>query len=254
MYYDLKGRLIREYSQNHLGGYTNVEKRLYFSGVPNIILTQHKRLATDTERVITETFEYDSQDRLLVHKHKVDNNPEEILAQNTYNELSQLTNKKVGGVSASNPLQSIDYTYNIRGWMTKVNDPDNLGSDLFGYKINYNIVEGLETPNTDFPDLKVKPRYNGNIAEVAWKTSTIPGDNLRRYGYVYDPLNRLKAGFYQKDTNPAAREYFEKMEYDLNGNIIHLKRSGDANQGTTANLIDELNYEYQGEQSYFYCG
>ncbi|WP_295201672.1 RHS repeat-associated core domain-containing protein [uncultured Chryseobacterium sp.] len=38
------------------------------------------------------------------------------------------------------------------------------------------------------------------------------------------------------------------MEYDLNGNIIHLKRSGDANQGTTANLIDELNYEYQGNK------
>ncbi|WP_378106676.1 hypothetical protein, partial [Chryseobacterium sp. sg2396] len=64
----------------------------------------------DTERVITETFEYDNQNRLLVHKHKVDNNQEEILAQNTYNELSQLSNKKVG-----NNLQSIDYAYNIRG-------------------------------------------------------------------------------------------------------------------------------------------
>jgi hypothetical protein len=48
----------------------------------------------------------------------------------------------------------------------------NLGSDLFGYKINYNQVEGLEVPNSDYPDLKVKPKFNGNIAEVSWKTLT----------------------------------------------------------------------------------
>jgi hypothetical protein len=59
-------------------------------------LTKHKRLASDTERVITENFEYDSQNRLLVHKHQVDNNPVEYLTQNKYNELSQLESKKVG--------------------------------------------------------------------------------------------------------------------------------------------------------------
>jgi hypothetical protein len=64
-------------------------------------------------------------------------------------------------------------------------------------------VEGLETPNMDFTGLKVKAKYNGNIAEVDWKTGTVAGDNLRRYGYVYDSTNRLLAGFYQKDTNPS---------------------------------------------------
>ncbi|REC70979.1 hypothetical protein DRF60_20745, partial [Chryseobacterium elymi] len=92
---------------------------------------------TDTERVITENFTYDHQNRLLVHKHQVDSNLEEILAQNKYNELSQLENKKVGGIVASTPLQSIDYAYNIRGWMTKVNDPANLNGKLFGYEMRY---------------------------------------------------------------------------------------------------------------------
>jgi hypothetical protein len=41
-------------------------------------------------------------------------------------------NKKVG-----NNLQSIDYTYNIRGWMTKINDPANLNGKLFGYEMKY---------------------------------------------------------------------------------------------------------------------
>jgi len=241
MYYDLKGRLIREYSQNHLGGYTNVEKRLYFSGVPNIILTQHKRLATDTERVITETFEYDSQDRLLVHKHKVDNNTEEILAQNTYNELSQLTNKKVGGISASNPLQSIDYTYNIRGWMTKVNDPDNLGSDLFGYAMKYNNPEntGLSTG-----------RFNGNIAEIDWKTSTVANDNKRRYSFTYDKLNRLQQGIYSEPGSSVINNnnYNEQLTYDLNGNILTLKRFSKPYSGTTPELIDDLVYNYTGNR------
>jgi hypothetical protein len=35
-------------------------------------------------------------------------------------------------------------------------------------------------------------KYNGNIAEVTWKTAT---DNvLRQYNYQYDALNRLKKG------------------------------------------------------------
>jgi len=40
--------------------------------------------------------------------------------------------------------------------MTQINNPANLGSDLFGYKIKYNQVEGEQTPNNDFLTLQVK--------------------------------------------------------------------------------------------------
>ncbi|REC49971.1 DUF6443 domain-containing protein [Chryseobacterium pennipullorum] len=246
-YYDTRGRVIGTHSINHLGGYTRTESKLDFAGAVKTSVTKHKRLTTDTERIITETFEYDHQNRLLVHKHKVGSNPVEILAQNKYNELSQLESKKVGGISAASPLQQIDYKYNIRGWMTKINDPKNLNGKLFGYEIKYNTIEGLVTPNMDYSSLTVKPRFNGNIAEIDWKTATVPNDNLKRYGYVYDGLNRLLAGFYQKDTNPSAKEYFEKMDYDLNGNIAALKRSG-FSSGTTASLIDDLTYIYIGNK------
>ena len=181
---------------------------------------------------------------MLAHKHKVDNNAEEILVQNTYNELSQLQNKKVGGTNPATPLQSIDYAYNIRGWMTKINDPNNLGSDLFGYKIKYNEREGLETPDALDGTLKVLPKFNVNIAEVDWRTGTNPNENLRRYGYVYDGLNRLKAGFYQNEVNPGANEFSEKMTYDLNGNIKSLKRSAGLSSTGVANTIDNLIYVY----------
>jgi RHS repeat-associated protein len=251
-YYDTRGRMIGAHSINHLGGYTQTESKLDFAGVPQQSITRHKRLSTDTERMITETFEYDTQNRLKLHKHKVDNNlQEEILAQNYYNELSQLTTKLVGGTNAGTGLQEVNYQYNIRGWMTKINDPVNLGTtDLFGYKINYNLVEGMENPHSDYMDLKVKPKFNGNITEVSWMTSTTPNDYLRRYGYVYDGLNRLQAGFYQKDNNPSAREYFEKIDYDLNGNISHLQRSGALLQNySITEAFDDLTYHYENNNT-----
>ncbi|MDR6513928.1 hypothetical protein [Chryseobacterium camelliae] len=81
-----------------------------------------------------------------------------------------MTNKKVGSYPSFNGggfLQSIDYSYNIRGWMTKVNDPDNLGSDLFGYAMKYNNPENTSLSTG---------RFNENIA-IDWRTSTVANDN-----------------------------------------------------------------------------
>ncbi|MDR6525265.1 RHS repeat-associated protein [Chryseobacterium rhizosphaerae] len=233
-YYDTKGRSIGTHSINYLGGYTKIESKLDFAGVPQMVVTKHKRLTTDTERMITENFEYDAQNRLLVHKHQVDSNPVETLAQNTYNELSQLSNKKVG-----NNLQSIDYAYNIRGWMTKINDPANLNGKLFGYTIRYN--NPVNTPYAP-------GRYNGNIAEVDWRTSN---DNiLKRYSYSYYAQNRLMFGHYSEPmaTVPESSLYDEYLEYDLNGNITVLSRNSKNPNSGFAMGIDNLNYTYAGNR------
>jgi len=240
-WYDSRGRALATHSVNHLGGYTKTESELDFSGTPQKIVTRHKRLNTDTERVITENFTYDNQNRLLTHTHQVDGNAVEYLAQNKYNELSQLESKKVGGVSAGSPLQTVDYTYNIRGWMTKINNPNDLsGGDLFGYEIKYNNPEntGLTTG-----------RFNGNIAEIDWKTSVV--NNLKRYTYSYDGLNRLKDAVYTdpEQTNPYSNNYNEHLTYDLNGNIKTLKRFGLLGLGApTALMVDDLDYQYTGNR------
>lgn len=238
VYYNYKGQTIGTHSINHLGGYTHTESKLDFIGVPQQTITRHKRLNSDTEKVITETFEYDHQNRLIVHKHKVDNNTEEILAQNNYNEISQITNKKVGGIVASNPLQSIDYTYNIRGWLTKINDPENLGGKLFGYAMKYNDPA---IPSTS------TPQYGGNIAEVHWKTAN---DGVYKvYNYIYDKLNRLTAAIYREpySTVPDNNFYNEGVSYDLNGNILTLKRNRNA-ANVGAQQIDNLIYNYSGNK------
>jgi len=236
-YYDQKGRAIGTYSINHLGGYTKTESKLDFAGLTLQTKAYHKRLATDTEKLITQTYDYDAQGRLLVHKHKIDNNPEEILKQNTYNELSQIVNKKVGGTNVSSPLQSIDYTYNILGWLTKINDPANLNGKLFGYEMKY-----FNPQNTT----STSGKYGGNITEIDWKTVT---DNvLRRYDYQYDALNRLKKGIYSEPGSSVPQNdfYNEAMSYDLNGNVSSLQRNTKG-EGT-AQQIDNLIYTYTGNR------
>ncbi|MNU13800.1 RHS Repeat protein [compost metagenome] len=241
-WYDIKGRAIGSHSINHLGGYTKTESELDFSGTPKMAITTHKRLDSDTEKVITENFTYDHQNRLLTHTHKVDNNPVEYLAQNKYNELSQLEYKKVGGTSLNSPLQKVDYLYNIRGWMTQINNPADLNNgDLFGYAIKYTNPE-----NTSLSTGK----FNGNIAEIDWKTSTNPNDNKRRYSYTYDGLNRLQQGIYSEPGSSLINNnnYNEQLTYDLNGNIASLKRFSKPSSGTTAEKIDDLIYNYTGNR------
>jgi len=237
MYYDSKGRIISTRSTNHLGGYTNTETKLNFSGLADETYTNHRRTRVSQEIRVKERFIYDDQNRLLQHFHQVDSKPEELLAENTYNDLSQLTNKKIGN-NFGTPLQSVDYTYNIRGWLTSINNPSNLGDDLFGMKIKYE--------NPEDPDYGIA-KYNGNISEIDWKTQLGDG-NYRRYSYKYDPLNRLTDGIYLTPflaANTQNHYYDEQLSYDANGNIKTLNRFKNPPAGQNTPLqIDELTYEF----------
>ena len=237
-YYDAKGKVIGTHAINHLGGYTKSQSELDFTGTMKTSVIRHKRLATDTEKVITETFDYDNKNRLTAHKHQVGTGPVEYLTQNTYNDLSQVINKKVGGFSPSTYLESIDYTYNIQGQLTMMNNIDDLGDKLFAYKIKYQ-----NPANT----VEASPRFNGNISEVDWMSAT---DGVRRrYGYTYDHLDRLTKAVYQKPdlTATAVNSYNEYISYDPNGNITNLKRFGGGDDNSYVK-IDDIAYTYDGNQ------
>jgi len=238
IWYDTKGRPIGTHAINHLGGFTKTETELDFTGTPTKTFTYHSRKNATTPAVtIEEIFTYDLQNRLSKHEHKINNNSPETLAENKYNEIGQLESKKVG-----NNIQEIKYSYNIRGWMTGINLDANGNfqtGKLFNYKVNYNDpLQGMALPNADFTT-PITPQWNGNIAEVLWKNRD--DTNVKRYGYVYDKLNRLLAGLYQSPLNLTSEEHSERLTYDLNGNIITLKRSAYFT-GTAADLIDDLTY------------
>nr|WP_315088915.1 RHS repeat-associated core domain-containing protein [uncultured Chryseobacterium sp.] len=138
--------------------------------------------------------------------------------------------------------------------MTEINKNQmaatDLGGKLFSYKIKYTSREGIENPGTaQFSGKNVVPKYNGNIAEVDWRAVESIGSNPsttpKRYGYAYDKINRLTAGFYQNPQNPNSKENTESLAYDLNGNITSLYRTSVLEYGnTTPTMIDNLQYIY----------
>ncbi len=232
--YDKKYRPVRSYTKNHLGGYTQVDTNMDWAGRTIYTVTKHKRTNADAELVVKDMFTYSPQDKLLVHKQKINALPEQLISSNTYDDLGQLTSKNVGGTDATGAagLQKVDYKYNIRGWLKEINKVDNLQDDLFAFKINYNDADTA----TDL--------FNGNISETYWKTST---DNVKRkYDYKYDDLNRLLQADYSKQGNTAFNSYLEHLWYDKNGNIQTLLRNGDMDTDgfQFANPIDNLTYMY----------
>lgn len=161
---------------------------------------------------------------------------EELIVYNKYDELGQLVQKKVGGdpntsYDMTDGLQTIDYAYNVRGWLKSINkDIDNTDNDLFNFGIAYNAPQHGGTP-----------LYNGNISETEWNTQNT--DNATKwYTYRYDALNRLEQSFFgdnSGDPNVAGR-YSTDYDYDKNGNITDLSRTGDDKYYT----IDVLSYTY----------
>lgn len=236
-WYDDRARPIGTRTTNHLGGYTTIYHKLDFDGTVLNTNTYHKRTGSDAETLIKEVFTYDNQRRLTKHTHQVGSGAVETLAENTHDDIGRLKTKKVGGT-----LQTVDYTYNVKSWLTKINDPVSIGSDLFALELKY------ENPTNTSLGPK---RYNGNISELDWKTAYTGSDGiLRRYGYQYDGLNRLKQANYQEPTQrlPQPNYYNEGLTYDTNGNIKTLKRYQKPASGTTALMVDNLTYTYTGNQ------
>ncbi|UGU18158.1 NucA/NucB deoxyribonuclease domain-containing protein [Sinomicrobium kalidii] len=161
----------------------------------------------------------------------MNNQAEELIAENTYDDLGQLEQKKVGNTQ-SKPLQSINYAYNVRGWLKEINDADNLGNSLFGFQVNYNTSRSGAVPAL----------YNGNIAETYWKTAN--DNTLRRYAYTYDALNRITSGLYNGGGH-TNRYTLKDIAYDKNGNITQLTRNGAINTNASSfGEMDRLSYAY----------
>lgn len=73
---------------------------------------------------VNKSYEYDHTGRPIKTYHQIgeDASKKVLLAENTYNELGQLIDKGMGSVGESPFLQSVDYRYNIRGWLTNINN------------------------------------------------------------------------------------------------------------------------------------
>ncbi len=232
--YDVQYRPVRSYVSNSLGGYTQIDNKLDWAGKTLYTITINKHDSNSANIfTVRDNYTYTEQDRLSLHTQQVNGGVEQLIVKNTYDELGQLVSKNVGGTdtTGNTALQIVDYTYNIRGWLKNINDVNNLGSDLFAFKIRYNDAE------------EATPLFNGNIAETYWKTSS--DNKLRRYNYAYDHLNRLLDAKYERvgETTPL-NAYRETINYDKNGNIKDLSRYGVIDDTNYTIPMDDLIYHY----------
>ena len=240
-------RPVASHLVNYLDGYQTTASVLDFRGKVKNTVTKHMLAEyIGNEITVKEEFDYYPNELLKYQTHQVNNNPKEYIVQNSYNEINQLTSKKVGNTNSSTPLQKVDYKYNIRGWLTDINNIDvtetGTYKDLFSFRLNYDKVTRLTWEPQRF-----KPLYNGNINEAIWKAS----DNIiRSYNYQYDNLNRLREGTYIKGANQIVNAYNEIIKgYDKNGNIIGITRSGEQDISNNMIWIDDTNYTYQANSN-----
>ena len=206
-YYDEKGRLVKTVHSPLRGGtyltttsYTFTDKplqeqRIYFHGESGV--------APIVEYI---NYSYDSSDRIQKITHQrmgVSGLAAVELVSYTYDSLGRMSAQTFhnGGYNSS-------YAYNVRGWLTGINN------NKFSQTLSYGSY------------------YNGNISAMNWTAN----GSSHSYAFTYDDVNRML------NATHGTGAYTEKVTgYDKNGNITGLQRYGNG-------LIDNLTYTYNGNQ------
>ncbi len=173
-YYDDRYRVIQTITDNYTGGFDRVTSKYDFSG--RVIKTKqtHRRgenIFDDLE--VRQSFTYDHASRLLNTYHQINNQDSVLMSANKYNEIGELVEKNLHATDIASPQfkQSVDYRYNIRGWLTQINNSalssaginaDETVMDYFGMQLYYDQkVSGLNyvTDNVWFDPLNLPTNY-----------------------------------------------------------------------------------------------
>lgn len=290
-YYDAQSRLVQTQTTHYGGGATRTTSQLDFVRLLSSLITHSDGTA---DHALRNRYEYDDAGRpFRVFQHMEYGLPigatiaEVLVAESEYNAIGQLVDKKLHSTdwvptsTVASFLQSVDYRYNIRGWLANINNrnlsnnpndrfngadanQDDLAKvepDLFGMELMYNNNQNLPDVSAATPTPLGKSQYNGNISEVMWQTR---GRNdlrvLRGYAYNYDNANRLTEAHYRTH-QPASNGWgtsssnftVPRVQYDANGNITRLERKGLTNApgpGVPATYgdLDKLSYSYIGNR------
>ena len=246
-FYDKYGNAIQTRTDNYMDmtGYDLVTNAYDFA--KNLTKSKHYHLvyydSQSHPKTIFNYYTYDHANRLTKIEQKINSESTVTLAEMDYNERDEMILKKLHS-EGSGFLQEVDYDYNIRGWLTKINDPSVISTsgDLFGMELLY---------NDDLAALDGEAQYNGNISAIKWQTAYNTG--VRGYGFKYDNLSRINEGNYARYisgtgwTGDVDRYTVSDITYDKNGNIQTLKRKGKIGE-TTYGMMDDLDYDYVGNQ------
>ncbi|MGV8096319.1 MAG: DUF6443 domain-containing protein [Mangrovibacterium sp.] len=232
-YYDKYERLLQYFQGNPEGGFNRESYAYDFEGKITDKQTLHKQTSSSTEKFTYEKCTYDHMGRQLTSQFGYNTTTLTTLATNVYDDLGRLSSKR-----QHNSQQYCDYTYNIRGWLTQINDPTVQKSNdkLFAMKLFYDADMSSS--------LTGGAQFNGNINGMMWRRTD---NTMKGYNFSYDGLNRLTSadfGTYSSGSWVASNANdFSISSYDPNGNINGLSRNNAA-----GSLRDNLTYVYAGNQ------
>jgi hypothetical protein len=266
-YYDKKLRPVEICNSNHLDGYDKYRNEYDWKGVLKKTIREHLPDPNSSVLFIEEEFVRDRMGRLLNHYQKTGHDRKVMLAGYEYNELGQIRRKHIHIPHDMNTgMQTIDYSYNERGWLRKINnaglvdDGVNLEDyDVFGLQLNYTESDWSEEVNRYAGSpLVPQPMYNGNLASIIWNSKAPNTNGIKApeqtYVYRYDDMYRLTCGAYAKEaagiTNYGMfikdiNYYLEKTDYFANGNISRILRThGPAEGMQNPFIMDHLGFDY----------
>ncbi|HET6255228.1 MAG TPA: DUF6443 domain-containing protein [Puia sp.] len=117
-FYDDRGHVIQTQSNNFTGAIDTVTVQYNFCGMALRRLTNHKKNNNTVQNhTVLTKMDYDQSMRVRHVYKNIDNAASDQLIDSLqYNELGQLVAKYFG-----NQVDSLIYTYNIRGWLTGIN-------------------------------------------------------------------------------------------------------------------------------------
>jgi YD repeat-containing protein len=216
--------VIETISDNHLGGKDKLWNKLNFAG--ELLETMQSHKIGTTERIVYNRNTYDHAGRLKSREDRI--YPSTTWKKENdfiYNKKGELYQKKI---TYTGGIQTVDYIYNIRGWLTMINDPDvapATSGDFFAMKLMYDDGDSHQ--------------HNGNISAMKWRSVTYP--DIKIYQFTYDPVDRLTGSVF----TPSGA-YNTAYTYDYNGNIKSITRNGMING--RIGVVDDFILTYNGNQ------
>jgi len=277
--YDDKARMIQMQAQNYSGGIDITTTQYNWSGQPLAIVHKEQKAGTTNPQttVTVSRMNYDNLNRLTSTTKQIQNtlvNSNALTTANTISamqydklgelEIKNLGNTRPGGTYTATPLETLNYDYNIRGWLLGVNrafardlstassgtnsgetfttPPSYSAGNYFGFELGYD-----KSPTVGGASWTATTQYNGNITGMIWKS--VHDGQIRKYDFTYDNVNRLMVANFTQYTGTSFNQTagvnytVNGLGYDANGNMTGMNQYGLATATATVSVaIDQLTY------------
>lgn len=255
-FYDKYGRTIQLVEQNHKGGYDRITTEFDFIGKVKFSLHEHHILGGSP---IQEWYRYtyDEGDRLTRVKYKI-GEPQGawlILSEMEYNELGQLVEKNIHSEDQGESFwQSIDYKYNVRGWLTNINRA-NLGNDNYISVIDEGLEDEMMMGSLKIDTISYKILHNTSREEVdnyisveIWDSKTaeiVKVEDSTQIGGI--ETGDVETLYFYENIQEDSLIYAMLSEYDDSTFVLSLDGLVFEDTSSVASVLDSISY-YANQQ------